>query len=118
MHGNIILSDFFIKNIIHGTINKIFIRDQAPVPPEVYDQQEYNEKCDIWSLGCVIYELACLMRPFETETGDELKKNVKEEIYMSLPSMYSCNLKGLVGRMLCVNPNERYSTTQLLEWSS
>ena len=115
MHGNIILSDFFIKNIIHGNINKIFIRDQAPVPPEVYDQQEYNEKCDIWFLGCVIYELACLVRPFETETRDELKKNVKEEIYTPLPSIYSYNLKELVGRMLCADPNERYSTTQLLE---
>jgi NIMA (never in mitosis gene a)-related kinase len=32
--------------------------------PEQIKNKKYNEKSDIWSLGCIIYELAVLKRPF------------------------------------------------------
>ena len=32
--------------------------------PEVWNDKPYDSKCDIWSLGCVIYELASLCPPF------------------------------------------------------
>ncbi len=37
------------------------------VSPEVVRGAGYDWKSDVWSLGCLLYELACLRSPFEME---------------------------------------------------
>jgi len=32
--------------------------------PEILERREYNEKCDIWSLGVIIYEMLFGVNPF------------------------------------------------------
>jgi len=34
------------------------------MPPEVIKGEAYGQKADIWSLGCVLYELIMFRRPF------------------------------------------------------
>lgn len=44
--------------------------------PEVWKKEKINYKSDIWSLGCIIYEMCCLKVPFKGKTMDELKNNI------------------------------------------
>ena len=34
------------------------------MPPEIWNRMAYDSKCDVWSLGCILYEMCALSPPF------------------------------------------------------
>lgn len=61
-----LLSD---QNNFARTMVMNYIITQVGTPyylsPEMCEEKPYNEKSDIWALGCVIYELCTFRHPFE-----------------------------------------------------
>jgi NIMA (never in mitosis gene a)-related kinase len=45
--------------------------------PEVWMDRPYDHRSDIWSLGCLIYEVCALKPPFLGKSMDELNRNVQ-----------------------------------------
>ena len=82
--------------------------------PEVWRDEPYNFKSDIWSLGCVIYELITLQPPFQAEDMQGLFKKVNKGIYPKIPKIYSRDLSYLIKLMLQVDPNKRPSCDDIL----
>ena len=46
------------------------------ISPEVWRDQPYDNKSDVWSLGCVLYEMTTLKPPFRAEDMEGLYKKV------------------------------------------
>ena len=85
------------------------------ISPEIWNEQPYDYKCDIWSVGCIIYEMASLHVPFRGVSMQNLYKNVLRGIYQQIPGRYSDDLKQIIKSILVVNPKHRPSSKELLE---
>lgn len=84
--------------------------------PETWKDEEYSEKCDVWSLGVVMYELAALKLPFPAQNKEELNRRIVEMEPLPLNSDYfSKFFRKLIESMLSKNEFDRPSTRQILE---
>lgn len=84
--------------------------------PELMQEKSYDTKSDIWSLGCLIYELCALKPPFhEAKTHSELSIFIRNGRIPPLPRGYSQALHQVIKSMLNVNPAMRPSAQQLLQ---
>ena len=57
--------------------------------PEVCEDRPYNNKSDIWALGCVLYEMCTLGHPFEAKNQAALLLKIIKGKYVSIPRIYS-----------------------------
>ena len=85
--------------------------------PEVWKNQPYDNKSDVWSLGCVIYEMCKLIPPFQAKSMDELYKKIVRGFYPQIPSRYSDDLKEIIKLMIQTEVGARPSCDELLKMS-
>ena len=62
--GGVKLGDMNVSKVSEDGLMQTQTGTPFYCPPEVWREGSYTSKCDIWSLGCVIYELASLKPPF------------------------------------------------------
>lgn len=83
--------------------------------PEVWRDMPYDAKSDLWSLGCVIFEMVALKPPFRAEDMEGLYRKVLRGQYSRIPPHYSSDLSELISVLLQVNPRHRPSVEELIE---
>ncbi|XP_028577928.2 serine/threonine-protein kinase Nek3-like isoform X2 [Podarcis muralis] len=84
------------------------------VPPEIWENAPYNNKSDIWSLGCILYELCTLKHPFQANSWKHLILKICKGYYNPLPPHYTYELQYLIKQMFKKNPKNRPSATTIL----
>ena len=83
--------------------------------PEICSGEKYNFKTDIWMLGCVMYELCSLKKPFTGDNIVTLMKNIVSQDAAELPTHYSQELRNLVNMLMKKDQNERPFIREILE---
>lgn len=71
--------------------------------PEQISEQRYNEKTDIWSAGCVLYEMASLRAPFEASNQIQLAQKIKLGRFERIPANYSDELFKIISWMISLD---------------
>jgi calcium-dependent protein kinase len=83
--------------------------------PEVL-KRDYNEKCDVWSCGVILYILLSGEPPFKGETDSEIMDNVQLGTYSMDPINYvSEEGKNLIRNLLKYEPAHRFTAIEALE---
>ncbi|XP_028638735.1 serine/threonine-protein kinase Nek5 [Grammomys surdaster] len=83
--------------------------------PEICQNRPYNNKTDIWSLGCVLYELCTLKHPFESDNLHHLVLKICQGRVARISPHFSLDLQSLVPQLFRVSPQDRPSINSLLK---
>ena len=82
--------------------------------PEVWRDEPYSYKSDLWSIGCVIYELCALRPPFKGKDLDELFLNVCKGKVDRISHVYSDDLWKMILMLLQVDVKKRCDCDKFL----
>uniref|UniRef100_A0A3B3ZHY1 Protein kinase domain-containing protein n=1 Tax=Periophthalmus magnuspinnatus TaxID=409849 RepID=A0A3B3ZHY1_9GOBI len=115
-NGTIKLGDFGSACVLNNS--KAFAQTYVGTPyyvaPEIWDNQPYNNKSDVWSLGCVLYELCTLQHPFQASSWKRLILKVCRGSYPPLPRHLPYEVHYLLKHMFKTNPKDRPSLHTIL----
>ncbi len=90
--------------------NKEFNKEKADlkfVAPEILKKQDYNQKCDLWSLGVLIYTLKHNDYPFKGNSEEEILKEIEKGINED-----DSSLGKLIKELLIPDPQKRLDWDQ------
>jgi p90 ribosomal S6 kinase len=86
------------------------------VAPEVLRRQGYDQACDVWSMGVLLFTMLAGHPPFTSgpdDTPDRILKRISE-VRLLFPHTLSSEAKHVLLRMLHVDPKQRYRTAEVL----
>ena len=112
---NAILGDMNVSKILKDDFAKTQTGTPYYASPEVWRCEKYDSKTDIWSLGCVAFELCNFKQPFQAPDIDGLFLQVQQRKIQDFDSFYSENLREVIENCLCLDPLQRPSAKELLE---
>eukprot|EP00878_Enallax_costatus_P045942 GHUV01055484.1.p1 GENE.GHUV01055484.1~~GHUV01055484.1.p1 ORF type:complete len:298 (+),score=87.42 GHUV01055484.1:308-1201(+) len=115
-NGIVMLGDFGICKVLEKT--EAFATTVTGTPyymaPEVCTNQPYTYKSDIWSLGCVLYELCTLTHAFAADSLLSLVYQIVRGSYPPIPAeLFSRDMIDLVQQLLSREASERPSLQQV-----
>ncbi|XP_072019218.1 serine/threonine-protein kinase Nek8-like [Amphiura filiformis] len=109
------IGDFGISKVLSSK-SKAFTVVGTPcyISPELCEGKPYNQKSDIWAVGCVLYELLSLKRAFEGANLPALVMKIMRGAVAPISDQYSEDLKKLLLNMLHLDPDKRPTVNQVI----
>ncbi|KAH8582374.1 NIMA-related kinase 5 [Cryptosporidium sp. chipmunk genotype I] len=116
-NGDLVIGDFGISRIMLS-VTMPFTLTSIGTPqymsPEMCENKPYTYKSDIWSFGCVLYELTCLKPPFSGDSFLSLAWKISFQEIEPLPNCYSSKLFKLIQSLLSRDPILRPDPLEIL----
>ena len=112
------LGDFGFAKALQAQSDALLSRVGSPfyMSPEICNNQPYGTESDVWSLGCVLYEMVCLQPAFYAENMMLVLDRICSAKYDPPPEgACSDGVRELLGEMLQLKPDARPAAQQVLQ---
>ena len=115
--NNIKLGDFGLSRMMgdQSLFAYTYVGTPYYMSPEQINESKYNERSDIWSAGCLLYEIAALRPPFEASNHLSLAIKIKAGKIDRIPIKYSEDLQRTIQFMLNINSDARPRAEDLMK---
>nr|XP_020662537.1 serine/threonine-protein kinase Nek11 isoform X1 [Pogona vitticeps]XP_020662538.1 serine/threonine-protein kinase Nek11 isoform X1 [Pogona vitticeps] len=110
------IGDFGVSRLLMGSCDLATTFTGTPfyMSPEALQHQGYDTKSDIWSLGCILYEMCCLDHAFSGHNFLSIVLKIVEDETPSLPDTYPGELDAVLNCMLSKDPSRRPAAAEIL----
>ncbi|CAG9466714.1 unnamed protein product [Pedinophyceae sp. YPF-701] len=114
--GSAKLGDFGIARVLSSPqeLARTVIGTPYYMSPEIVRNQPYSYQSDVWSLGCVVFEMATGKHAFDAADMNALVMKILRGKVDRLGPQYSPDLQQLLDLMLARDPARRPTTEQIL----
>ena len=113
--GSAKIGDLNVSKVVHYGMGVTQTGTPYYASPEVWENEPYDSKSDIWSLGCVTYEMIALHPPFRAENMEGLYNKVIKGEYPKISSKYSNDIAQMIDLLLQVKPQDRPTCLTILK---
>eukprot|EP01062_Namystynia_karyoxenos_P063827 TRINITY_DN56623_c0_g1_i1.p1 TRINITY_DN56623_c0_g1~~TRINITY_DN56623_c0_g1_i1.p1 ORF type:complete len:464 (+),score=120.56 TRINITY_DN56623_c0_g1_i1:83-1474(+) len=113
---NALLGDFGLARMLESTMAMAQTTVGSPMSmsPEAIQGKPYSHASDVWSLGCVLFELCTLQHPFKSDTLRDLMEKILRAPTPELPPGAAELPRRLVPMLLEKRPERRIGLRELL----
>eukprot|EP00755_Sulcionema_specki_P017779 Sspe_Gene.11427::Locus_3861_Transcript_1_1_Confidence_1.000_Length_1712::g.11427::m.11427/K08857/NEK1_4_5; NIMA (never in mitosis gene a)-related kinase 1/4/5 len=111
------IADFGIsKHVESGGVGMTFVGTVSYMAPELAESTRYTYAVDVWSAGCVLYELAALEKAFDASNKNMIAvlNKVTTGKYKPLPKKYK-KVSQMISQMIVLDPNARSTVEDLVK---
>ena len=107
----VLLCDYGISKQIQLMTRKYMshVGTQYYTAPEILNDEVYNYKCDLWSLGITIYQLYTKELPYDARTEKGILNQIEEKGQTVLDAIKDDKLKNLLMKLLEKDQKKRYT---------
>lgn len=114
--GSVKIGDMNVATVVKNKNQLATTQTGTPYysSPEIWEEVPYSYKSDMWSIGCLVYEMTAQRVPFDAENVYQLMKKITDGSYETLPKQYSIEITTLVQLLLSIDPEKRPTCKEIL----
>ena len=110
------VGDLGVAKVLNNTFfAKTFIGTPYYLSPEICEDKPYNDKSDVWALGCILYELCTYKHPFTARSQGGLILKILNSYPDPIYHGYSEELKNLINIIFDKDFEKRPSCLDILK---
>jgi NIMA (never in mitosis gene a)-related kinase len=110
------IGDLGVAKVLSNTTQmaNTFVGTPYYLSPEICEEKPYNEKSDIWALGCILYEMTTYKHPFNANNQGALILKILRGKYDPIGKEYSQDLRKMIDLLLEKNHFKRPGIVEVL----